>query len=305
MAIQINGTDVIDNDRKLKNLSSLGIPRFSSAPSGASSGDLYQLTTDDSVYCFRNSAWELISKPPINLFSDFAPANLNDPAETLSGSGTWSIGSRTPQTAILFMVNSGASGNTTIYQSNWGFRGSGGNARFIFTDTTAMSGMTYSTATVPHNNWQSQTQGECSTSTSIVLNGTTYTPNGSNAGTRVISSGYIPGETSGLTRSNQGIVCDSGNLVIDGTMTSPELGGTSSAAGPNSYDYAAGGGAGSYPNYAGGPSTSLYSGNGGDQDQYGQLHGGGGGGSNSTLAGRPLSTGGLGTIRIYYPEQWL
>tara|TARA_R110001606_G_scaffold392242_1_gene561004 strand:- start:2967 stop:3884 length:918 start_codon:yes stop_codon:yes gene_type:complete len=305
MAIQINGTDVIDNDRKLKNLSSLGIPRFSSAPSGASSGDLYQLTTDDSVYCFRNSTWELISQPPINLFSDFAPADLASPAEILSGSGTWSIGSRTPQTAILFMVTSGASGNTSIYQSNWGFRGSGSIARFIFTDTTAMYGMTYNTATVPHNNWQAQEQSVCGTSTSIVLNGTTYTPNGSSTGTRDISAGYIPGETSGLTRSNQGILCNAGQLTISGSMSAPNFGGASSAAGPNSYDYAGAGGAGSYPSYAGGPSTSLYSGDGGDVDQYGQLHGGGGGGSNVTLSGRPLSTGGLGTIRIYYPEQWL
>ena len=55
MAIQVNGTTVIDNSRKLQNLSRIRIPTASSAPSSPSGGEMYFNTSDNKLYIYGST----------------------------------------------------------------------------------------------------------------------------------------------------------------------------------------------------------------------------------------------------------
>ena len=90
MAIQVNGTTVIDNSRNLLNLSSIRAPRLSSAPSSPSVGDMYQNTSDDALYIYRNGAWELITAPPFtDVYFNRITGTASTSIPTVSIGGGW------------------------------------------------------------------------------------------------------------------------------------------------------------------------------------------------------------------------
>ena len=265
MAIQINGTTVIDNSRQLQNIASL----------------------DSATATVIGAA-----VPPVAI----APANF-DPLSaadvTLTSSGTWTkptSGYAGTTWVTFYIVAGGGGGGGAQNDGTYWRTGGAGGGSIIFAGTMAElpSSLTFTVGA----GGDAFTAGTGGTS-SVTYNGITYTANGGSGGistaapsvlTRVDNYPAASADPFGVVPTNG----TSGGTYFNDNPANPSVwGGGAGATGQDT------------TNRAGGIST--YAGNGGrggSSPLAGDVPGGGGGGSYS---GRYNGgAGGSGSVRIYY-----
>ncbi len=60
MAIQVSGTTVINDSRKVLNLQGMRVPTYSSDPSSPSGGDVYLNTANNKLYVYGSTIAEWV-----------------------------------------------------------------------------------------------------------------------------------------------------------------------------------------------------------------------------------------------------
>ena len=60
MAIQVSGTTVINDSRKVLNLQGMRVPTYSSDPSSPSGGDVYSNTANNKLYVYGSTIAEWV-----------------------------------------------------------------------------------------------------------------------------------------------------------------------------------------------------------------------------------------------------
>ena len=283
MAIQVNGTTVIDNSRNLTNIASYSnLPTQSTATWEAGTG-----TTETTVSPAKiKAAIESLGVSGIDAFA----ADWANPDETLTTSGTWSkpSGMDDKRGIWVLLVSAGGSANTQVYQGGWYFGGVGGRACAVFTEAGVLNGTSYTIgASIPAPSWT----GGPAQSTYLTINGINYNSESIGVYTALSPQGE-PGSYLSLSNPSSYAVAAG---VNSNALWSSEQSTTGSI--PSYTEAILGAGQGYSPvssGTGGSPGIpSLHSGDGGGSGQPGQFPGGGGGAYGS-------NNGADGSIRIYY-----
>ena len=268
MAIQVNGTTVIDNSRNLSNVGGL---KTVGGTAILGSGNI---AVGESVPSFDPTA---------------------TPNATFTSSGTWNKPSLSSATWVVIQMVGGGSGGSG---SSWGVGGNGGSTTVLgYKASTLPSSISFTIGTgsagvggdgpAPGGNTSATIDGRLyigAGGTSNGSNSSNYTATLSNATTSgsylMINSGVSPYAYDGSGASG-------GRNVKNGTDFAPQnsLFGGGAGAGLSFNGATAGGGT---------PGTSTYAGNGGTNHNVGSVYGGGGGGNSGS------GSGGNGGVKIWY-----
>lgn len=272
MAFKVNGVTVIDNARGLQNIASV----------------------DEGTAVIINAA---LPKP---VSIDFVPDWLS-PSLTVTGSGTWTkpAGMADDEAIIVYMVNGGSAGNKTLYSTNWGFGGQGGNTKLIFVNAGALNGASYVVSTTPLTTSSWQGGGAPSNTCTITISGTAYQAHTAPDRVKIWTAPISIVTSPEIPNSDSYISCSDGvfSLNTGVSLSAASVGGTATGTTYSPTQFPGGAGQGNYST-TGTNQTSLFAGDGGLLHQPGQNPGGGGGGYNSGTQG--LNVGGIGSIRFYY-----
>lgn len=273
MAIQVNGTTVIDNSRNLSNVGGL---KTVGGTAILGSGDI---AVGESV-------------------PDFNP--VATPNATFTSSGTWTKPSLSSGTwVVILMVGAGSGGNG----GSWAAGGNGGSGVVIgYKASTLPSSIAFTVGAgsagiagdgvAPGGDTSATIDGRLYVSPGATPNGAS-SANYSNTLTDATNPGsylMINGGTSPYAYDASG--CSGGRCVRNGTDFSAQnsqFGGGAGAGFLFSSGTAGGGTAG----------TSAYAGNGGTNHNNGSAYGGGGGG-NTNADPATGGNGGNGGVKIWY-----
>lgn len=236
--------------------------------------------------------------------------NWSTPTTTMSSSGTLSISSTVADERGIwaYLVGGGGCGNNAaVYQSGWGFGGSGGRALLYYSTVGNLRGssVTIGGGVTNSGSWQG-TLGTPTTLTrpdTTVL--TTALPDGS------ANSIYVdPTVTFGAASTGQtstyfnmaanGVITVSPSYSLQ-TLTQPTQGGAGTDGGGPNWVFCASEGYGAYSGGAGGTTggTSVYAGGGNASNgAYGTFPGGGGGGVLSVNTNLAWGAGGVAKFYI-------
>lgn len=263
MAIQVNGTTVIDNSRQLTNIASVDATTVAALGSAGVGGAPNYLVT---------------------------PPDFTSPDATFSSNGTYSRGS-TPADQLLWVYLVGGGGGATQNISSYiTYGGIGGSYRFLVATAGTLDGATYTIGAGGAGNTGTNGNGTPST---ITVDGTTYsTADNSNNKFTVLDGALPTGTTSTYIDIDIYIpsITDSGYEWTSG-LSDAEKGRIFSGA--TAFDVY-------YDNsrQKDGPRGSLYagdSGRSGPTSTAGSVPGGGGG----TYYSGTKRAGAAGNIRIY------
>lgn len=258
-------------------------------------------------FYFNGTVWLASKGATEPLFGPqvFLP-DWSTPDLTVATSGAITLDPEVPDstTCWVYLLGGGGCGNNSeIYQSGWGFGGSGGRASLYFTSVGNLRGATCTIGAgkTVSGGWQ----GATSSTTSITLESTeiiSTSPNGSlsydynsvpNISGGVVQDSYLSINDSGALSNNSGF---SNDTLLGGSQA-----GTGTDVGGPNWVFAASEGYGAYSGGSGGApnGTSVFAGDGNSTNGAFGTYPGGGGAGNVTV-NTALGHGADGNIRIYY-----
>lgn len=282
MAIQVNGTTVIDNSRNVSNVGTV------------------------TATSFTGSGANLTGLPEGAPFApDFDPSTTPD--VTLTSSGTWTKPASVTTGSWVTIVAVGGGGARKVPDGSWGNSGGGGCAVAISLVPDSVTSIAF-TVGAGVNGGSSSDGGN----TTFTVYGVDYIARGGISGTGAHTQNYTPVDPNGtvsIPSNGKGAAY----VSADGFAGNGSYSGLLQVPNPGGYHvptptFGGGGGAGGFsppnPNPGG---VSTYSGNGGSGQPStgsatnGGFPGGGGGGSasNISLATAP-GNGANGSVRIWY-----
>ena len=249
------------------------------------------------------TASKIVSDP---LFAPelFIP-DWNSPDITMTTSGTITISPTIAdsKTCWVYLLGGGGCGNNTeVYQSGWGFGGSGGAALLYYTNVANIRGATCAIGAgkTASNTWQ----GTTGSSTRLTTNALEVLSTGT-AGSLVYDASVANNVSGGLAEDAYIRINGVGSVSnISGLSNNSLVGGGNSGSGedggtPN-WVFAASEGYGSQNGGAGGTTngTSVFAGDGNSTNGVAGTYPGGGGAGN-IYVNTSLGHGANGNVRIY------